>query len=721
MRGARVYVSAMLTKTSGKRPVSAVLSGALFSLAVLAACSSQSGTAAPDEATASPAPLQAAHSESARATTGPRPRIVASTGLPMNVMPIYKKRQVGVTSNACVGGTPDLQYLGGPVIQSPNIVSVLWTANVDPSVTSQIGSFYTDLMASTYFDMLGEYSTAGVAATDGNPGTTQGITRGKYVGQYTITPSVCAGTAACTVTDAQIASELAAQIAAGHLPEVVTGCDGQVSSLYMFEFPANVTITLTVDGSTSASCSAFCGYHENTTIGGKVVPYGVIPDLESGPCQSACSETADANFNDVTSVHSHEVAEAVTDTEVTITTSGYVRPSAWGDEVCGEVGDICNFQEQSTSLNGTSWTVQQLWSNKVNDCTVTGSPPPVCTGANTPAGCRTCECSDSNYKGPTTTLGCDGATPWCDTTSATTNFGYCVQCTTNSECTSPATCSSANTCSCTAITTCPTGDNCGTISNGCGGTVSCGSACTSPDTCGGGGTPNHCGCTALTTCPTGDNCGTISNGCGGTVSCGSACTSPDTCGGGGTANHCGCTAITTCPTGDNCGTVPDGCGGTVSCGTCTSPQTCAGGGTANVCGCTPATTCPTGDTCGTVSDGCGGTVACGTCAANQTCTNNQCTGGGTSEDGGITLLDAGQGSDGSVVNPNDSGAGPTGGDDSGLEADGSAGQGSGSTGSPSGCSCKTAKPTRSTSPALAGAGALLLLGAIRRRRRRLAA
>ncbi|MGO9708224.1 MAG: hypothetical protein ACLQBL_05155, partial [Polyangiaceae bacterium] len=507
----------MLTKTSGKRPVSAVLSGALFSLAVLAACSSQSGTAAPDEATASPSATAAPHSESARATTGPRPRIVASTGLPMNVMPIYKKRQVGVTSNACVGGTPDLQYLGGPVIQSPNIVSVLWTANVDPSVTSQIGSFYTDLMASTYFDMLGEYSTAGVAATDGNPGTTQGITRGKYVGQYTITPSVCAGTAACTVTDAQIASELAAQIAAGHLPEVVTGCDGQVSSLYMFEFPANVTITLTVDGSTSASCSAFCGYHENTTIGGKVVPYGVIPDLESGPCQSACSETADANFNDVTSVHSHEVAEAVTDTEVTITTSGYVRPSAWGDEVCGEVGDICNFQEQSTSLNGTSWTVQQLWSNKVNDCTVTGSPPPVCTGANTPAGCRTCECSDSNYKGPTTTLGCDGATPWCDTTSATTNFGYCVQCTTNSECTSPATCSSANTCSCTAITTCPTGDNCGTISNGCGGTVSCGSACTSPDTCGGGGTPNHCGCTALTTCPTGDNCGTISNGCGGTV------------------------------------------------------------------------------------------------------------------------------------------------------------------------------------------------------------
>jgi peptidoglycan/xylan/chitin deacetylase (PgdA/CDA1 family) len=45
-------------------------------------------------------------------------------------------------------------------------------------------------------------------------------------------------------------------------------------------------------------------------------------------------------------------------------------------------------------------------------------------------------------------------------------------------------------------------------------------------------------CTPTTCAAQGKNCGGISDGCGGTLSCGS-CTSPQTCGGGGTANVCG--------------------------------------------------------------------------------------------------------------------------------------------------------------------------------------
>src|SRR5712692_5258286 len=37
----------------------------------------------------------------------------------------------------------------------------------------------------------------------------------------------------------------------------------------------------------------------------------------------------------------------------------------------------------------------------------------------------------------------------------------------------------------------------------------------------------------------GANCGSISDGCGHTLQCGT-CTAPQTCGGGGTANVCGC-------------------------------------------------------------------------------------------------------------------------------------------------------------------------------------
>jgi hypothetical protein len=67
-----------------------------------------------------------------------------------------------------------------------------------------------------------------------------------------------------------------------------------------------------------------------------------------------------------------------------------------------------------------------------------------------------------------------------------------------------------------------------------------GAACVAPQTCGGGGTTGVCGCTptATATLCAGKECGTVANGCGGTVSCGS-CTAPHTCGGGGTANKCG--------------------------------------------------------------------------------------------------------------------------------------------------------------------------------------
>src|SRR5205823_8468457 len=51
-------------------------------------------------------------------------------------------------------------------------------------------------------------------------------------------------------------------------------------------------------------------------------------------------------------------------------------------------------------------------------------------------------------------------------------------------------------------------------------------------------------CTPTTCAAQGKNCGTISNGCGGTLTCGS-CTAPQTCGGG-VANVCGggCTPTT---------------------------------------------------------------------------------------------------------------------------------------------------------------------------------
>jgi hypothetical protein len=95
-------------------------------------------------------------------------------------------------------------------------------------------------------------------------------------------------------------------------------------------------------------------------------------------------------------------------------------------------------------------------------------------------------------------------------------------------------------------------------------------------------------CLPKTCASIGATCGTINNGCGEILACGS-CAAPYTCGGGGVPNHCGCSPIITCPAGYECGTVSDGCGGVVSCGTCAAPATCGGGGVANQCGTMPVT------------------------------------------------------------------------------------------------------------------------------------
>ena len=111
--------------------------------------------------------------------------------------------------------------------------------------------------------------------------------------------------------------------------------------------------------------------------------------------------------------------------------------------------------------------------------------------------------------------------------------------------------------------------NCGSIGDGCGGSLTCGT-CKDPYKCGAGGTAHQCGCTPSTCLKLGISCGDYDTGCG-TVSCGS-CTQPDTC-----VDHqctCACTlphattscsgsdcAIATCESGwENCdGLAPNGC------------------------------------------------------------------------------------------------------------------------------------------------------------------
>jgi hypothetical protein len=589
----------------------------------------------------------------------------------------------GATNTASpVCSSPKLSYFGGPLLQNPVVVAVFWSSAVNAQIQASMPQFYADVMASSYWSWLQEYDSVGLT-----PGTSQAILPGTAPAGVVIAPQKCnPGGANCKLADTDIQAELTRQIGLGLLPAPSLDCTGNANTVYMVSFPPN--ISLTGPQGTGRSCVQFCGYHNTGTYGAAGTPliYAALMDTFTGGCSAGCGGNA-TPLENATSLASHELAESTTDPDVGLDTQAvYAAPAAWADNNngCGEIGDICDDGSAGATItvSGRSWVVQPLWSNAQNKCVASGTVQPICSGT-TVTGCRKCSCGDDGNA-------CGGSTSVCETSKTNVLFGGCEQCTSADNTCGGGTCQQSSTPSqddictnCTPLTSCPAGDNCGTVSDGCGGTLSCGTCaapqtcgggapgipnvcgctpkstcaagdcgnvpdgcggtlscggCTPPQTCGGGpsGNPNQCGCTPITTCPSGFQCGGVPDGCGGILSCG-GCMAPQTCGGGGAANQCGCTPLLACPSGANCGTFPDGCGGLLTCGgSCAAPQTCGGGGAPNQCGCTPLKACPTGFVCGVIGDGCGGTMSCGSCGAGQSCVANQCVG----PDGGV-MVDSG--------------------------------------------------------------------------------
>ena len=250
-----------------------------------------------------------------------------------------------------------LDYYGGHVIPNVRVIAVYWGSLVSSSTTSRIPGFYRSVTQSPYFDWLSEYDTT-ITARGGQAGTNQHIGRGSFGGAFTITPSLPAP----VVTNSQIQTELAAQIAGGHLPQP------DQNSLYMIYFAPGTQIVLEGGVNTAASCVQFCAFHNTFTLNGQSVYYGVMPDLTDGACLLGCGPISTDTFNNLTSVSSHELIEAVTDAEVGLATD-YAPPLAWYDQTNGEIGDICNgTQGTVTGSDGATYTVQTEWSNVAGAC-----------------------------------------------------------------------------------------------------------------------------------------------------------------------------------------------------------------------------------------------------------------------------------------------------------------------------------------------------------------
>jgi hypothetical protein len=158
----------------------------------------------------------------------------------LHIFPVRDPNAAAIAPAAPAGA--HLSYFGGPIISNVHVVQVLYgsgsyNAQVAGTTSPTMGNFYSDLTGtnSGYVSLLTQYNTTI------SGGTNQTIGNGTFDGLFQIVPS--AGNNGSTISDAQIQSELLAQITAGHLPAPVLDAAGNPNTLYMIFFPPGKTIT----------------------------------------------------------------------------------------------------------------------------------------------------------------------------------------------------------------------------------------------------------------------------------------------------------------------------------------------------------------------------------------------------------------------------------------------------------------------------------------------
>jgi hypothetical protein len=233
-----------------------------------------------------------------------------------------------------------LTNFGGPLLRNIHVAPLFWNANVQ--FQTNINWLYSDVPVSPLWDMLAQY---GIGHGDAQPGfvdTEPAVNR----------------------TDAQIKSEVLAEINAGHLPQPTNP-----NLYYPVHFPPGVTIT--GPAGVGTSCVQFCAYHGTFQVRNSAgtlfnINYGVIPD-QGGGCAGGCGANP-SRVNNLTSVASHEFVEATTDPAVGLATV-IGPPLGWYDPNNGEIGDICNGQQGTTTIgNGRTYVIQLEFSNAANNC-----------------------------------------------------------------------------------------------------------------------------------------------------------------------------------------------------------------------------------------------------------------------------------------------------------------------------------------------------------------
>jgi hypothetical protein len=240
---------------------------------------------------------------------------------PIRIVPLHLPGALALAPAA------SFTYRNGPLISAVEVFTIFWgsTWKTSPqtALIPQLNGFFDFILISALIDQLTEYNVPKYA-----------IRHGRRIGTATITTPALR----TSVTDGAIQAMLQQQTAKGKpIPKPTA------NTLYFIFLQPGVRVVL----GGSASCQAFCGYHN--TIGGKSF-YAVMPY----PGCTGCTGGLEA-FDALTSTCSHELCEAITDP---------VPGRGWYDDTNGEIGDICAWQTKKIG----KYTVQLEWSNSANRC-----------------------------------------------------------------------------------------------------------------------------------------------------------------------------------------------------------------------------------------------------------------------------------------------------------------------------------------------------------------
>lgn len=259
----------------------------------------------------------------ARARKPSTPRTRAAHRDAIRIVPLYPP-----AARLAAAAPPKLTYRGGPLIASVNIVTIFWgpawKQEPQSAMLPKINTFFDAIVKSELIDQLAEYNVSKYK-----------IVHGKRIATATITTPALES----SVTDDAIQAMLRQQIGKTKgIPKATR------NTLYFVYVQPGVRVVM----GGSASCQAFCGYHN--AIAGTNVYYAVMPYPGCDGC------TGDASpFDALTSTSSHELCEAITDP---------VPGQGWYDDAHGENGDICAWETKKVG----DYTVQLEWSNSEQRC-----------------------------------------------------------------------------------------------------------------------------------------------------------------------------------------------------------------------------------------------------------------------------------------------------------------------------------------------------------------